>query len=84
MRDEGGEIGHGAYPKEYKRRVPALFYSLVESVENGAILINAYVKTREHRNVPDYHAESDRHQEERLPTFDNSYSDKAYPYSNHD
>ncbi len=37
--NECREVGHGSNAQEYEWRVPALFHSLVEDVQNGVVFV---------------------------------------------
>ena len=70
---EGREVSHCADAKEDERRVPSLLDSLVERVQHRTVLVDTYVQSREHGDVPYDHSETDGDEEQGLPPFLDGY-----------
>ncbi len=81
--NQGGEIRHRSDSEEYERRIPAVADTRVEDVHHGAFLIDSYLQAFCERDVADYHAESYRHEQKRLPVFFDGNGDECYSYAYH-
>ena len=83
LRDQRGKVRHRTDAQEDQRRVPAHLDALIQGVEDGAVLVDADVETREHRDVADDHAEADRDEEQRLPFLEDGHGDEGNADGDH-
>ena len=82
--EQGREVGHGSNAKEYQGRIPAVLDSVVEDVEHGVGLVDAYLQSRIEGDVADEHAESDGHKQKRLKLELDAEEDEYQSYQDHD
>ena len=89
LRDQGREVRHGPDAEEYQWRVPAVLHAVVQDVQHGVLFVDADLEAdagrgiEEEGDVADDHAESDRHEQQRLPMLDNTQGDETQADADH-
>ena len=83
---QGREVGHGTDAQEDEWRIPALAHALVEDVEHGVVLIEAYLQSGigTEGDITQDDTQSDGHQQQGLEVFLDGKIDEQGAYGYHD